>query len=382
MEYRQHIESTSELANWYDSKYVEMGDGWHTPAEEINQHLDDLGVPFNHDLWLLDIGCGAGHFLAEAQKRVDCYGIDISKAGLQHASRRADKSMLEVCSIENWFDGEAGKIGPFDYAVSMGSLEHVIDLNKALDVIHRLLKPAGRFYFYCPNEKWKHFDQPNERTMSDDEWIRLFAAHGLYVHTKKRWNDSTAFVGTGTAPNSVIELPPHGNKLNIGSGQRRFDTAHGWINVDVVSRPPDQIPDLICDVGKDKLPYPDASMQLVVLHQVYEHFGLGEGHGVIREAHRVLQPGGSLILTVPDMRKLAQRWLLGQIDDYIYFVNVYGAFQGLDGDRHKWGFCRTSLVHDLQKVCTWSKVVPFDGRDLIGSNISMDWWILALECVK
>ena len=32
-------------------------------------------------------------------------------------------------------------------------------------------------------------------------------------------------------------------KLNIGSGQRRF--GDGWVNLDVVSRPPDQVPDVL-----------------------------------------------------------------------------------------------------------------------------------------
>ncbi len=176
--------------------------------------------------------------------------------------------------------------------------------------------------------------------------------------------------------------------LNIGSGQRRFDNMAGWINIDCVSRD-DQVPDLICDVGKEKLPFEDGSVDYCVLHQVYEHFGLGEGHGLIRECYRVLKPGGSLIVTVPDIQALAQRWLLGSISDYIFFVNVYGAFQGEPGDRHKWGYRAFNLTADIQEALVtidkdllWARVKRFDWREITGASIAQDFWILGVECVK
>lgn len=172
--------------------------------------------------------------------------------------------------------------------------------------------------------------------------------------------------------------------LNIGSGQRRFDTEQGWINVDCVSRE-GQVPDLICDVGKEPLPWKDDSIDYVVLHQVYEHFGLGEGHGLIKEAFRVLKPGGSLIITVPDIRALAQRWMTGQLTDYIFFVNVYGAYQGQDGDRHKWGYTYTGLITDMINAVypmQWAYTKRFDWRVIPGADIAKDWWVLGFEAFK
>ncbi len=169
-------------------------------------------------------------------------------------------------------------------------------------------------------------------------------------------------------------------KLNIGSGQRRFE-GHGWINIDCVSRP-GQVPDLICDVGKEPLPYPDNSVEIVVLHQVYEHFGLGEGHALIRECRRVLETGGRLIVTVPDMDALAKRWREGEISYYIYMVNVYGAFQGEPGDRHKWGYDTANLISDLERATLWTRVILFDWRLIPGADIARDWWILGMECIK
>ena len=58
-----------------------------------------------------------------------------------------------------------------------------------------LMTLKGKFMFYCPNEEWKHFDQPNERTMTDKEWTKLFAKHELKVTEKQRVNDNTRFIG-------------------------------------------------------------------------------------------------------------------------------------------------------------------------------------------
>lgn len=174
--------------------------------------------------------------------------------------------------------------------------------------------------------------------------------------------------------------------LNVGSGQRRFESTPEveWVNVDCVSRPPDQVPDLICDVGREPLPYPDNSVAYVVLHQVYEHFGLGEGHGLIQEAYRVLQPDGSMIITVPNAERLAQRRALGQITNFIYNVNIMGAFQGLESDRHKWCFWNLdALIEDIDSIgLKWSRLKRFDQRPIPGADIAHDWWILELECVK
>src|SRR5215470_8469173 len=82
---RMRYGTSEELAAWYDKKYTEMGDGWVTPPEECNRHLDDLGVVKDKDKWLLDIGCGAGHFLEQAEKRVNCCGLEISTKAIEFA---------------------------------------------------------------------------------------------------------------------------------------------------------------------------------------------------------------------------------------------------------------------------------------------------------
>ena len=179
---------------------------------------------------------------------------------------------------------------------------------------------------------------------------------------------------------------PQGRMLNIGSGQRRFDTEQGWVNIDAINRPPDQVPDLICDVGKEILPYADGSMDICVLQHVLEHVGCGEGNQMLKDCWRVLKPGGSLLVFVPNMMALAQRYTMRQLDTYLFMVNAYGAYQGAEGDRHKWGYDYASLQKYLNDLLfegpNTGAVRFFDWRKIPGADIAKDWWILGMEAVK
>ena len=173
--------------------------------------------------------------------------------------------------------------------------------------------------------------------------------------------------------------------INVGSGQRRFESVPGvidWSNVDCVSRPPDQVPDIICDVGKERLPFDDGTADYVVLHHVYEHYNLGAADDLVRECHRVLKEGGALIVCVPNIKALAERWLKGEIKDYIFMVNVYGAYQGEVGDIHKWGYTPASLAAALHDAAKWLVIKSFDWRQIPGAEIAVDWWITGAECIK
>jgi len=169
-------------------------------------------------------------------------------------------------------------------------------------------------------------------------------------------------------------------RLNCGSGQRRFE-GHGWVNIDCVSRP-GQVPDVLCDIARGRWPYEDGTVDLVVLHHVYEHLHLNEGDDVLRESQRVLRRGGSLIITVPDVRELAKAWLQGKIDDYIFMVNIYGAWQGEPGDSHAWGWYGKTLAEHLMNTCAWSAVKSFDWREIPGASIAKDWYILGVEAIR
>ncbi len=169
--------------------------------------------------------------------------------------------------------------------------------------------------------------------------------------------------------------------LNVGSGQRRFTCTPEvrWINIDKISRPGME-PDVVCDGAH--LPYHDSSVDYFVLHHVLEHFGCGEAESLIDEAFRVLKPGGSLLVFVPDLRALAKRWLDGGLTTQIYVTNLYGAYMGNEEDRHKWGFDWQSLSHFLVGKRAWRHIDEFDWRTIPGADLAQDFWIIGMECVR
>ncbi len=193
-------------------------------------------------------------------------------------------------------------------------------------------------------------------------------------------------------------------RLNIGSGQRpfgmprsdgqrcvcgigrdqHFDTSHrfvpegpsAWVNVDT------QMEKWESD-AKTTMGFSDGSAEIIVSHHQLEHVELSEADNQIREWHRLLSPGGSLLVFVPDMRALATSWLEGRIDDYIFMVNTYGAWMGDPADTHKFGYWGPSLKKKLNAACKWRSVRPFDWRKIPGADIAgPDFWILALEAIK
>ena len=79
-------------------------------------------------------------------------------------------------------------------------------------------------------------------------------------------------------------------KLNLGSGDRKQE---GWINLDRAGRP-----DVLFDLERMPLPFPDGSMEKVLASHVLEHIvKLVE---LVNDVHRVLAAGGEFLVAVPE----------------------------------------------------------------------------------
>lgn len=85
-------------------------------------------------------------------------------------------------------------------------------------------------------------------------------------------------------------------KLNLGSGSIHFD---GFLNVDF---DPQLAPDVIAAV--DKLPFEDESAEEIIASHILEHLPFWSN--AIPEWRRVLAPGGTLWVMVPDVVRIAQ----------------------------------------------------------------------------
>ncbi len=87
-------------------------------------------------------------------------------------------------------------------------------------------------------------------------------------------------------------------RLNLGCGHDRRD---GFVNVD---RSPDCAPDAVVDLEQLPWPWPDDSVEEVVLRHVLEHLGREtEAYfAIIRELWRVCRDGARVEITVPHPR--------------------------------------------------------------------------------
>jgi len=114
-------------------------------------------------------------------------------------------------------------------------------------------------------------------------------------------------------------------KLNIGCGTSGIE---GWVNIDnspsiLLSRLPlgrriFRTPDWPravrrADVRK-RIPFPDSSVACIYSSHTFEHFTYEESRAVARECFRVLRPGGTLRIVVPDLGIIVRDYLADTAD--------------------------------------------------------------------
>lgn len=186
-----NLKKDAELKQWYNDFFQKRGGPFETSERYNKDMLEFMGVESNKNLRLLDIACGNGQLLNEAQKKVKVFGIDVSTIALQSAKNNVAKAFL--------VNGSANALpftdGYFDYVTCLGSLEHFIDMDKALSEMRRVLKPGGKLNIYVPNFDYlglvlyrlRNKNTPkqlqvNEALLKRKEWERII---GRYFEINK-----------------------------------------------------------------------------------------------------------------------------------------------------------------------------------------------------
>jgi predicted SAM-dependent methyltransferase len=89
-------------------------------------------------------------------------------------------------------------------------------------------------------------------------------------------------------------------RLNLGSGPAPIE---GWVSVDIVGMNADLTWDL-----RRGVPFPEASVDAVLLEHVVEHFTFSDTLDLLAECRRVLVPGGIIRIGVPDFGRYMESY--------------------------------------------------------------------------
>lgn len=133
---------------------------------------------------ILDIGCNTGHLLRtirENNKQCECWGIDIEPKILTLKIENCKFKISDARTIpfpDNYFT----------IVFALDTLEHVEDVQKAIDEIYRVLKPNGSVILSGPTETWFYrfcrllsFQTFEKNTICDKPGFRRNTDHHFYT---------------------------------------------------------------------------------------------------------------------------------------------------------------------------------------------------------
>jgi len=174
--FRERIPEAPDRQSHYAGYYEDAPELSALTAARLEAGAKAL-LPYRRLGRVLEVGCGAGHFLAAAQAAgFEAWGTEVSSSGLQ---RLRDKGLHVLA-------GELPELSlppaHFDAVVLFEVIEHLPDPTRYLTECHRLLREGGALLLTTPN-----FDSLSRRLLGerwrvvDPEHLVLFTSRGLRV---------------------------------------------------------------------------------------------------------------------------------------------------------------------------------------------------------
>jgi len=138
-----------------------------------------------------------------------------------------------------------------------------------------------------------------------------------------------------------------GKKLNLGSGGKRID---GFVSVDIFESPS---VDENFDMGD--IPYEDETIGGIYSEHALEHVPFAQAEAALQEWLRVLQPGGTLELYLPDFEGCCRKYIEAPFElRWWYKATIYGIQKSQGGEPdeaqiHQCGFSKEEIRIVLER---------------------------------
>jgi hypothetical protein len=141
--------------------------------------------------------------------------------------------------------------------------------------------------------------------------------------------------------------PSQAKRLHLGCGNIRLA---GYCNVDILAT---EAVDVLSDIKKlDN--FTDGAVEAIYACHVLEHFSHADAVVVLRRWFAVLQPGGELRISVPDIDRIVniyhRNWQHFQTPGNSPWIGLLYGGQGDPYDFHKTGFNFCWMKHILESV--------------------------------
>jgi ubiquinone/menaquinone biosynthesis C-methylase UbiE len=183
-ELRERIRNSFDDASRDEEHFPSTIDPRIYHVQLIRRHLGDL-----RGRRVLDVGCGKGRFaraFKQQEPEAEIWGLDISEEMLRFVPpdipTRAG-SMTDLPFEDAFFDG----------AYATESLEHAVEIARAVSEICRVVKPGGRIAIIDKNaEQWGRLETPEwEKWFTRKELERLLRLHCRSVSSSfvSYWED-------------------------------------------------------------------------------------------------------------------------------------------------------------------------------------------------
>lgn len=177
--------SFEDVGRFYDDHYLK--DGAESFKEDRTQVIELLrrfrlpaGSDFSFEHRMLDAGCGNGQMIEQLCDKMECVGIEVSRAAYLIARNKlGSRAVIKQMPIE---EIEGHWEGMFDFITCLGVLEHTMDPKACHGILMRCLRPGGLLIATVPIEFDDCFmyiraeanQRTNERFATIDEWLDYF----------------------------------------------------------------------------------------------------------------------------------------------------------------------------------------------------------------